>query len=72
MSRPRDGAGTAGRDCDQASAVHELDRLTADEVEALRDLFCACVDLRHELPSDDALRHRVDQTLSKTARYTER
>ncbi|OKJ10633.1 hypothetical protein AMK21_30705 [Streptomyces sp. CB00316] len=49
----------------------ELDRLTSDEVEALRDLFCACADLRHELRSANTLGHRVDQTLSNTNRYTE-
>ncbi|MFE9637020.1 hypothetical protein [Streptomyces sp. NPDC006463] len=49
----------------------ELDRLTSDEVEALRDLFCACADLRHELRSADALGHRVYQSLNNTERYTE-
>ncbi|MFJ8755256.1 hypothetical protein ACIREO_39015 [Streptomyces sp. NPDC102441] len=49
----------------------KLDRLTSDEVGALRDLFCACADLRHELRSADVLGHRVDQTLSNTNRYTE-
>ncbi|MEV8606025.1 hypothetical protein AB0465_39870 [Streptomyces griseoviridis] len=49
----------------------ELDRLTSDEVEALRDLFCACADLRHELRSADALGHRVYHSLNNTERYTE-
>ncbi|GAA2635497.1 hypothetical protein GCM10009863_59900 [Streptomyces axinellae] len=35
-------------------------------MEALRDLFCACADLRHELRSADALGYRIYQSLNNT------
>lgn len=46
----------------------ELDRLTSDKVEALRELFCACADLRHELRSADAFGYRVYQSLNNARR----
>ncbi|MFZ3562804.1 hypothetical protein [Streptomyces sp. BH055] len=52
-------------------AFTELDLLTADEVEALRDLFCACSDLHHEIRSAHAQGHRVDQLLGNALRYSE-
>ncbi|MGV9844787.1 hypothetical protein ACWDUB_22180 [Streptomyces fungicidicus] len=52
-------------------AFTELDLLTAAEVEALRDLYCACADLHHELRSANAQGHRVDQLLGNALRYGE-
>ncbi|MER6723109.1 hypothetical protein [Streptomyces halstedii] len=78
MSRHRDHVDTAtvssdflGGTVTSLPQFTELDRLTSDEVKALRDLFCACADLRHELRSADTLGHRVHQLLNNTERYSE-
>lgn len=47
----------------------ELDRLTSDEADALRDLYCACADLRHELKTAEAAAHRAYQLRGNAERY---